>query len=130
MWMFFFEAYFGLCIKFVNPACLTFLFFQNLVEDLKNPYGEQPEIMQVLSSILIYIAVMITLVPMFSCDYPEGFEHNVNLEFAADQIYSQGLDANRQYLKSRLNKGLAGKFKNSAMMKMAKKQGAAPASPT
>lgn len=77
--------------------------------------------MQVLSSILIYVAIMIVVVPMFSCDWQEGFEHNVNLEFAADQIYSQGLAANRQYLNSRLNKGLGvamkKKFKNSAQMK-------------
>jgi len=39
-WMFFFEGYFGLCIKFVNPACLTFLFFQNLIADIEEPYGE------------------------------------------------------------------------------------------
>jgi hypothetical protein len=47
--------------------------------------------MHVLSSILVYISVLIVVVPMFSCDYQEKFEFDPNLEFMADQIYSDGL---------------------------------------
>jgi len=33
-WMLPFEFYFGILIKFVNPACLLFLFFEALAADL------------------------------------------------------------------------------------------------
>jgi len=39
-WMLPFETYFGICIKFVNPACLLFIFFHNLQEDLLVPYND------------------------------------------------------------------------------------------
>jgi len=38
-WMLPFEFYFGILIKFVNPACLLFLFFEALAADLAAPYG-------------------------------------------------------------------------------------------
>lgn len=39
MWMIPFETYFGLCVKYINPACLMFIFFNNLYEDLATPYN-------------------------------------------------------------------------------------------
>lgn len=39
-WMIVFEGYFGIMIKFVNPACLFFMMMMNLSEDLINPYAE------------------------------------------------------------------------------------------
>jgi SNF family Na+-dependent transporter len=39
-WMLPFETYFGICIKFVNPACLLFILFHNLQEDLSAPYND------------------------------------------------------------------------------------------
>tara|TARA_B110000305_G_scaffold114888_1_gene129137 strand:- start:94 stop:1566 length:1473 start_codon:yes stop_codon:yes gene_type:complete len=91
MWMPVFEVYFGICIKFVNPAALLFMFCSNLITDIESPYAEQPVLMHVLSSILVYICVLIVIVPMFSCDYQEKFEFDPRLEFMADQIYSDGL---------------------------------------
>ena len=41
-WMPTFEAYFGLSVKFFNPALLTYMLFENLSNDLKSPYAEQP----------------------------------------------------------------------------------------
>jgi len=38
-WMLPFEAYFGLLIKFVNPACLIIFIFEGLAADLKEPFG-------------------------------------------------------------------------------------------
>ena len=38
-WMLPFETYLGICIKFINPACLMFIFFNNLQEDLTRPYN-------------------------------------------------------------------------------------------
>ena len=64
---------------------------QNLIDDLESPYAEQPAIMHVLASILVMIGILAVFVPMFTCDYPEKFEFDPNLEFAADQIYSDSL---------------------------------------
>jgi SNF family Na+-dependent transporter len=38
----FFEFYFGVAIKFLNPAILVFLLCENLQADLAAPYAEQP----------------------------------------------------------------------------------------
>jgi hypothetical protein len=38
----FFEFYFGLAIKYLNPAILIFLLSENLQADLAAPYSEQP----------------------------------------------------------------------------------------
>jgi len=38
-WMLPFEFYFGITIKYINPACLLFIFFEALANDLKTPYG-------------------------------------------------------------------------------------------
>ena len=67
------------------------MFCSNLITDIESPYAEQPVLMHVLSSILVYICVLIVIVPMFSCDYQEKFEFDPRLEFMADQIYSDGL---------------------------------------
>lgn len=39
-WMVFFEGYFGIMIKYLNPAALTFMLFLNLAADMKTPYAE------------------------------------------------------------------------------------------
>lgn len=39
-WMPIFELYFGVCIKFVNPAALLFMFCSNLITDIESPYAE------------------------------------------------------------------------------------------
>lgn len=80
-WMPLFELYFGLCIKYLNPAALTFLFMQNLIDDLENPYAEQPAIMHVGASILVMVGILTVFVPLFTCDYPEKFEFDVMKEF-------------------------------------------------
>jgi len=38
--------------------------------------------------------MFIVIIPLFTCDYPETFSHNVNLEFIADQLYSDALQKN------------------------------------
>jgi hypothetical protein len=38
-WMLPFEAYFGLTIKYINPACLFFMVVNNLADDLVEPYA-------------------------------------------------------------------------------------------
>ena len=38
-WMLPFEFYFGICIKYINPACLLFIFFEALASELATPYG-------------------------------------------------------------------------------------------
>ena len=55
-WMPLFEAYFGLSIKYFNPALLTFMLFENLSNDLSSPYAEQPASMQVQASIFIFVS--------------------------------------------------------------------------
>merc|ERR1719498_847843 len=86
-----FETYFGLTIKFINPACLMWMIFENIEADLASPYASQPAEMQVFSSIALFIAVMIIFAPMFLCQYPQKFTYNVNLEFNADNVYEAKL---------------------------------------
>jgi len=86
-----FESYFGIAIKFVNPACLIWMIMENLAADLEEPYGDQPAEMQVFSSIFVFISVMMIFAPMFLCTYPQRFDYNVNLEFNADNIYEHKL---------------------------------------
>ena len=38
-WMPLFELYFGLCIKFLNPAALLFMFCNNLIAELEKSHG-------------------------------------------------------------------------------------------
>lgn len=86
-WMLPFEFYFGILIKFVNPACLLFLFFEALAADLGVPYGIAQGSFPALASIYVAIAVGLIIVPMFACDYPEIFTHNVEKEFSADDQF-------------------------------------------
>ena len=67
-WMIFFEAYFGFTIKFINPAVLTFILMSNLADDFDQPYGNQPLIMHVISSVFVFLAGSIIIIPMFMCD--------------------------------------------------------------
>lgn len=83
-WMIVFEGYFGLMIKFVNPACLTFMLIQNLAADLNSPYAEQPPQMQVYGTMFCYVIMLVFVGALFLCDYPEKFWHDVNKEFDAD----------------------------------------------
>jgi len=43
--------------------------------------------MPVFASIYIFIAILIIFGPMIMCDYPEQFNHNVEKEFIADDIF-------------------------------------------
>lgn len=83
-WMIVFEGYFGVCIKFIAPIAFIWLLFGNLEADLSEAYAGQHEMMQMYSSIILFIAMLLIFVPIFACDYPEIFEHNVNIEFDAD----------------------------------------------
>jgi len=49
--------------------------------------------MQVYASLLVFFTILVIFVPMFLCDYPEVFEHNVDLEWVADNIYEARLRA-------------------------------------
>lgn len=92
-WMPAFEFYFACAIKFINPAILTYMLFENFYGDVNSPYAEQPMDMQVLSSIIIVLMVFLVFVPMFICEYPEIFEHNIDLEFMADVIFEAKIRA-------------------------------------
>jgi len=92
-WMAPFECYFGMCIKFINPAILTYMIFENIAADLDTNYAEQPPIMQIYATIIIFALVLILTAPMFLCEYPEIFEHNIDLEFNADNVYEAKLRA-------------------------------------
>ena len=85
-WMSFFEFYFGFCIKFINPACLTFFLFESAAADLKHPYGIIQGFMPRFALIYFIIALFIIFIPMMMCDYPEIFDHDMLLEFQADEI--------------------------------------------
>ena len=82
-----FEFYFGITIKYINPACLLFIFFEALANDLKTPYGIAQGSFPALASIYVAIAVVLIVVPMFACAYPESFSHNVAEEFSADDKF-------------------------------------------
>jgi len=90
-WMPFFECYFGICIKFINPAVLTYMVFEFAAGDLASNYAEQPAIMQVYATIIIFALLLILVAPLFLCEYPEVFEHNIDLEFNADNIFEAKL---------------------------------------
>jgi NSS family neurotransmitter:Na+ symporter len=90
-WMYVFEAWFGLTIKFFVPFMMLWMLFFNMRADLKEPYGGNGLEIQVYAAIYVMIALFIIFVPMFVCSHPEKFFHNVNLEFIADQVYSDSL---------------------------------------
>lgn len=66
------------------------------------------------ASIYVFTALLIIVIPMFMCDYPELFDHNVEKEFIADDIFE---------VKARMKKKLQGAFAK----KLTKKKGAKPA---
>lgn len=86
-WMLPFESYFGISIKFINPVLLMWILCNNLMEDLSVPYNDQTYKMYIYSTIFVFIGALIVIVPLFTCTYPEVFEHNVNLEFLADNLF-------------------------------------------
>lgn len=49
--------------------------------------------MQIYATIIIFALVLILTAPMFLCEYPEIFEHNIDLEFNADNVYEAKLRA-------------------------------------
>lgn len=63
----FFEFYFGLAIKYLNPAILTFLLAENLNADLSAPYSEQPQNMTVFGTIFVFFTACMMCAPMFLC---------------------------------------------------------------
>ena len=86
-WMIPFEAYFGIFIKFLNPAFFCFFLVENLATDMKVAYGITTGYMPIFASLYLWIAILIIIVPMIVCDYPELFTHNVEMEFAADDAF-------------------------------------------
>jgi hypothetical protein len=103
-WMLPFEAYFGILIKFVNPACLLFFIFEGLKADLTTPFGIiTTGWIPILASMYVFVAIVMIFVPMIACDYPENFKHNVAKEFSADDIFEN---------KAKIRHRLAKKMKN------------------
>ena len=49
--------------------------------------------MQVFGSIAVFLILSVIIVPMFVCDWEEGFEHNPMKEFAADLIFEMRIRA-------------------------------------
>lgn len=103
-WMLPFEAYFGILIKYVNPACLLFFIFEGLKSDLTTPFGIITDgWLPIVASMYVFIALLIVFIPLIACDYPENFMHNVAKEFSADDIFEN---------KIKIEKRLARKMKN------------------
>lgn len=101
-WMPLFEAYFGLSIKYFNPALLTFMLFENLSNDLKSPYAEQPVVMQISASILIFFVLIAIIAPLFASDLPMEYNHDPNVEFIADEIHDWRLRTGVEAVKMRI----------------------------
>ena len=89
--MLYFEFWFGMTIKFVAPAILSWMLLSNIKGDIKSEYGSYGGEMLAFGSIYLFICLLVIVIPLFICDWPEKFFHNVNLEFQADQIYSDAL---------------------------------------
>lgn len=99
-WMLAFEGYFGFMIKFFNPALLTFILMNNVQSDIDQPFGEDPSArMLAFATIYVIIALLIIIIPLFACHYPEVFGHNVNNQFMADQLYEAKLKMKRKMKK-------------------------------
>ena len=90
-WMLYFEFWFGMTIKFIAPAILSWMLLSNIKGDIKSEYGSYGGEMLAFGSIYLFICLLVIVIPLFICDWPEKFFHNVNLEFQADQIYSDAL---------------------------------------
>jgi len=72
-WMLPFETYFGICIKYINPACLFFILCHNLEEDLAVAYNDQTRRMYMYATIPVFMAILIIIVPLFVCWRPYVF---------------------------------------------------------
>ena len=68
-WMAPFETWFGLSLKFINPACLWFIFCHNLYQDFTSPYADQELRMHLFAMFYVVVALIIIIVPMFLCGY-------------------------------------------------------------
>ena len=108
-WMPLFEAYFGLSIKYFNPALLTFMLFENVSNDLASPYAEQPAAMQIQASIFVFIILLIVFVPMFASDLELEYDHDPNVEFIADEIHDYRLRLGKMSTEMRM---IARKYAN------------------
>jgi len=118
-WMLPFELYFGILIKFINPACLLFFIFEGLKADLTTPFGiVTTGWLPVVASMYVFIAIVIVFAPMIACDYPELFKHNVEKEFSDDDIFEKKT-ATSYKIKNKL-KGLKGGGLKGMMKKKAK----------
>lgn len=49
--------------------------------------------MQIYATIIIFALILILTAPMFLCEYPEIFEHNIDLEFNADNVFEAKIRA-------------------------------------
>jgi len=90
-WMIIFELWFAFMVKFFIPTMMMWMMFRNLYGDLDSPYGGHSNTIQLIGFFYFIVAVFIIIIPFFVCGYPELFTHDVNLEFIADQIYSDAL---------------------------------------
>jgi hypothetical protein len=94
-WMAPFWQWFGISIKLINPCCLWFILCNNLYNDLTSPYADQELRMHLFAMIYVIVALIIIVIPMFVCGYPENFNHKVNKEFEADEIYEKVIKKQR-----------------------------------
>jgi hypothetical protein len=83
----FFEFYFGLAIKYLNPAILVFLFLENLAADLAAPYAEQPQSMTVFGTMFVFILACMICMPPLMC-YDEVEDQSWLDHMRADDIAS------------------------------------------
>ena len=110
--MLIFEGYFGISIKFLNPVLLMWNLASNLRDDIYPTdltIVKDPAV-QVWASFWMVIAFLLVIVPFITCSHPEVFEHNVNLEFLADNLYEIKLRMAR-YLKEQIKASMANKLK-------------------
>lgn len=47
--------------------------------------------MYIISTLFVFLPLLFLVVSLFLCSYPEVFEHNVNLEFLADNLFEMKL---------------------------------------
>jgi hypothetical protein len=52
--------------------------------------------MHLFAMVYVFIALIVIVVPMFLCSYPEEFTHNVNHEFRADNLYEKMIKMKRE----------------------------------
>ena len=100
-----FESYFGLLIKFVNPALISLLLAVNLGKDMKAPYQDYPQELQLFGGAFVFVTTLFIIVPMFICDEPEGefFDDIIKEEFKNDDIYEENLKDGDQVVDGPVN---------------------------